>query len=130
MAGQPGFGGGERGGLGAVDDVEDLALFVGRLAVDERARHIRLVAVDEAAVVDEHHLAFANDLRAGAAVRECGPLADLAGGFALDAGLLVAEGAEVGEVFVGHSRPGGFVGGFVDGEGDVVRELHEGELGG
>ena len=31
---------------------------------------------------------------------------------------------------VGHAGLGGFVGGFVDGERDVVGELHEGELGG
>ncbi len=78
VAGNAGLSGGERGGLGAVDDVEDLFLPVGWLAVDEAAGDIGLVAFDGAAVVDEDDLAFADDLWAGAAVRERGPLAHLA----------------------------------------------------
>ena len=50
-----------------MDDVEDLALLVefgaGGVAEDEGAGDVGLVAFDEAAVVDEDDLAFADDLR-------------------------------------------------------------------
>ncbi len=54
-------------GLGFEDDVEDLALLVefgdGGVAEDEGAGDVGLIAFDEAAVVDEDDLAFADDLR-------------------------------------------------------------------
>ena len=125
-----GAGGGEGGGLGAVDDVEDVALALGGLAVDEAAGDVGLVALDGAAVVDEDDLAFANDLRLQAAVGQGGGGANLAGGVALDAGAGVAFGDKGGEVVTGDAGPGRFPGGFVDCEGDGVGELHEGELGG
>ena len=62
-----GTGGGEGGGLGLMDDVEDLAGFVefgrGGVAEDEGAGDVGLVAFDGAAVVDEDDLSFADDLR-------------------------------------------------------------------
>ena len=125
-----GTGGGEGCGLGLVDDVEYALLAVGGLAVDEASGHVGLIALDEAAVVDEDDLTFADDLRGGRAVglgREGG---DLAGGFAANAGAGVGGVDEGGEVAVGFAGAAGFVDGFVDGEGDVVGELHEGELGG
>ena len=61
------MGGGERGGLGLVDDVEDLASLVefsaGGVAEDKSAGDIGLVAFDGTAVVDEDDLSFADDLR-------------------------------------------------------------------
>jgi len=65
-----GAGGGEGGGLGVLDDAEDLALEVGGRAVDEAAGDVGGVAFDGAAVVDEDHLAFVDGLGFGAAVRD------------------------------------------------------------
>ena len=58
LAQDAGAGGGEGGGLGLVDDVEDAALLIvdrlfARLAIDEGAGDVGLVAFDGAAVVDE-----------------------------------------------------------------------------
>ena len=59
--------GGEGGGLGLVDDVEDFAGLVefGRsgVAEDEGAGDVGLIAFDGTAVVDEDDFAFADDLR-------------------------------------------------------------------
>ena len=54
--------GGERGGLGVVDVLEDFALQVGGGSVNEAARDVGGVALDGAAVVDENHLLFSNGL--------------------------------------------------------------------
>jgi hypothetical protein len=121
-----GAGCGEGGGLGLVDDVEDALLAIGGFAVDEAAGHVRLVALDEAAVVDEDDLIFADDLRGGRAVGLGGEGGDLAGGFAADAATGVGGVDQHGELAVGHAGAAGCVHGFVDGEGDVVGELHEG----
>ena len=61
---------------------------------------------------------------------EGGVVADLAGGFAGNAAAGVGSGDEVGELAVGHAGRGRILDGLVDGEGDVVGELHERELGG
>ena len=107
-----------------------LLLLVGGFAEDEGAGDVGLVAFDGAAVVDEDDLAFADDLGLEAAVGEGGVLADLAGGIAGDAAAGVGGGDELAELAIGHAGLRGFLGGFVDGEGDVVGELHESELGG
>jgi hypothetical protein len=126
--------GGEGGGLGPVDDVEDLAGLVkfreGGVAEDEGAGDVGLVAFDGAAVVDEDDLALTDGLGLQGAVRKGGVFADLAARVAGDAAAGVGEVDEPGELAVGHAGLGGFVTGFVDGEGDVVGELHEGQLGG
>jgi hypothetical protein len=57
--------GGERGGLGVVDDFEDFALLVGGCAVDEGARDVGGVAFDSAAVVDHDDVALADGLGPG-----------------------------------------------------------------
>ena len=120
----------EGGGLGAVDDVEDALLTVGWDAVDEGSGDVGLIAVDEAAVVDEDDLIFADDLRGRGAVGLGGEGGDLAGGLSGHPVAGVGGVDEGGEVVIGLARAAGFIGGFVDGEGDVVGELHEGELGG
>ena len=125
-----GTGGGEGCGLGAVDDVEDTLLAVGGVAVDEGSGDVGLVAVDEAAVVDEDDLVFADELRGGRAVGLGGEGGDLAGGLSANAAAGVGGVDEGGEVAVGLAGAAGLVDGLVDGEGDVVGELHEGELGG
>ncbi len=125
-----GASGGEGCGLGLVDDVEDSFLAVGGGAVDEGAGDVGLVTLDEAAVVDEDDLVLADDLRGGRAVGLGGVGADLTGGFAANAAAGVGGVDEIGEVAVGLAGSAGLVDGFVDGEGDVVGELHEGELGG
>src|SRR5882757_4517041 len=62
-----GMGGGESGGLGLVNDVEDFAGLIefggGGVAEDEGAGDVGLIAFYGAAVVDEDDLAFADDLR-------------------------------------------------------------------
>ena len=121
-----GASGGEGGGLRLVHDVEYALLAVGGFAVDEAAGHVGLVALDEAAVVDEDDLVFADDLRGGRAVGLGGEGGDLAGGFAANATAGVGGVDERGELAVRHAGRAGFVHGFVDGEGDVVGELHEG----
>ena len=63
-------------------------------------------------------------------MREGGVFADLAACVAGDSAAGVGCVDELGELAVGHAGLCGFVGGFVDGEGDVVGELHEGQLGG
>ena len=76
FAGRAGPGGGQRGILRLALDVPDLPLARGRLAEDGRAGDVRLVALDRAAVVDQHHVALAQLLRLDAAVRKRGVLAE------------------------------------------------------
>jgi len=121
---------GEGCSLGFVDDVEDLLLLVGGFAEDEGARHVGLVTFDGAAVVDEDDLALADDLRLEGAVGQGRVLGDLAAGVAGEADAVVGGGDELAELAVGHAGLCGFVDGFVDVEGDVVGEAHEGQLGG
>ena len=75
----------QRRGLRLVDDVEDLLHLVGGLAEHERARDVRLIALDGAAVVDHDDRAFANRLRRHRAVGQRGVLADLHAGAAGEA---------------------------------------------
>jgi hypothetical protein len=121
--------GGESGSLGLMHDIEGALLAVGRLAVDEAAGHVGLIALDVAAVVDEDDLVFPDDLRAGRAVGLSGERGDLAGGLAANAAAAVGGVDERGELAVGHAGAAGLIHGLVDGEGDVVGELHEGQLG-
>lgn len=130
VAGLTGFACSERSGLGFVNDVEDLLLFVGRLAKDEGARDVGLVAFDGAAVVEEDDLSLLNDLRLKGAMGERGVLAYLAGGEAGEACAQIAGGDELGDLAVGHAGFERLPSGFVDVEGVVVGEAHEGELGG
>ena len=124
---------GKSRGLGLVNDVEDFACLVefgcGCVAEDEGAGDVGLIAFYCATVVDKDDLAFANDLGLQRAVGERGVFADLAACIADDAAAGVSEVDELRELAGSHAGLHGFVGGFVDGEGDVVSELHEGEFG-
>ena len=126
VAGCSGLACGEGGGLGLVDDVEDLLLLVGGFAEDEGARDVGLVAFDGAAVVEEDDLAFLDDLGLERAVGQRGVLADLAGGKAGEAGADVSGGDELGDLAVGHAGLEGLPCCLVDIEGVVVGEAHEG----
>lgn len=126
LAGGSGFACGEGGGLGLVDDVEDLLLLVGGFAEDEGAGDVGLVAFDGTAVVEQDDLAFFDDLGLERAVGQGGVLGDLAGGVAGEAGAVVGGGDEVGDVAVGHAGLERLEGGLVDLEGVVVGEAHEG----
>ena len=117
-----GMRGGECGGLGVVDVLEDFALEVGGRAVDEAAGDVGGVAFDGAAVVDEDHFALADGLRLERAVGDGGVGADLAGGVAADAAAGVGLVDEVGEAVVGVAGAAGEVDGLVDVEGDGVGE--------
>ncbi len=64
------------------------------------------------------------------AVGEGGVFAYLAACISGDAATGVGEVDELRELAIGHAGLRGFVGSLVDREGDVVGELHEGELGG
>ena len=68
--GDPGFSLLQGGALGTVDSVEDLLHFVSRLAQDEGAADVGLVALHVAAVIDQDDGTFADDLRLDGAVRE------------------------------------------------------------
>ena len=63
-------------------------------------------------------------------MRKGGVFADLAAGVAGDTAARIRGVNELGELTIGHAGLCGLVGRLVDGEGDIVRELHEGELGG
>jgi len=106
--------------LGVLDDVEDGVLQLGGLAVDEAAGDVGGIAVGGAAVVDEDHLAFADDLVGRTSVGDGRVLPGVAGGVAANAGAGVGLGDEVGEVLCGVARAAGEIDGFVDIEGDVV----------
>ena len=63
---------GEAGELGLEHEVVDPSLLVGRLADDERAGHVGVVAVDERADVDDHGVALDDRAPAGLVVRAGG----------------------------------------------------------
>ncbi len=130
VAGKPRTSCGDGCSLGFMHDVEDLLLLVGCFAEDEGAGDVGLVAFDGAAIVDENDLILADDLRLERAVGEGRELTYLAGDYPLDAGAAVCSVDEAGELARGHAGLGGLEGGLVYGEGDVIGELHEGELGG
>ncbi len=73
-----------------------------------------MIAFEDAAVVNEDDLAFANDLRLEGAVGECGVFADLTACIAGDAALRLGCVDELREMAVGHAGLRGFVTGFVD----------------
>ena len=118
----------ERGALRALHDVEDLVHLVGRLAEDERARDVGLVAFDGAAVVDHDDRAFANDLRRDRAVRQRGPLAGLHARFAGKSDAVVRLRDQLGDIVLRHARLQRFVDGLVDLQRGGVGELHQRQL--
>src|SRR4030088_2119240 len=62
-------------------------------------------------------------------MREGGVLAYLTAGIAGDVAAGVSSVDELAELAVGHAGLRGFVGGFVDGQRDIVGELHKGKFG-
>src|ERR1700734_3251879 len=91
----PGFhsgpGGGQRGALGAMDDVEDLFHLVAGLAEHVSARDVRLITFRGAASIHHHDGAFFDDLWSYRAVREGGVFADLDLGAAFESELSVGR---------------------------------------
>jgi hypothetical protein len=85
-----GLGGGQRGALGAMHNVEDLLHLVAGFAEHKGARDVGRVAFHRAAAVDHHDRAFANFLRCDRAVRESGKLANLYIGSAFESQLRCA----------------------------------------
>lgn len=128
VAWNAGTGCGERGCLSLVHDIKDLLLLVGGFTEDEGARHVGLIALDGAAIVDEDDLVLADDLRLEGAVGQGGVFADLAACVAGEAAAKIGGADELAELTVCHAWLGGFVDGLVDLESDVVGEAHEREL--
>ena len=66
-----------RGGLGAMDKIEDRLHFVRGFAENEGARNVGCVAFDFAAVIEHEDAAFAEGLLLTRAVRQRGELVDV-----------------------------------------------------